>query len=139
MSSRSVISEASTIFGPEKEHMLGERMRVIVDAFRSRAWRVKRRLEQQPPTPSADYSEEEMGRGALSPRLVLDDFKDSLYASKSTINFGDSLEERWRSLLRQLEYIDPRGYMNIGKNKCKDAILYHYEYWIMAMRGGYVH
>jgi hypothetical protein len=56
LSSRSVVSEASTIFGPEKEHVLGERMRVIVDAFRTRARRVKQRLEQ-PPTPSADYSE----------------------------------------------------------------------------------
>lgn len=76
MSSRSVASEASTIFGPEKEHALGERMRVIVDAFRTRAWRVKKRLEQ-PPTPSADFTEEEegTGRGQLSPRLMLDDFK----------------------------------------------------------------
>jgi hypothetical protein len=56
MSSRSMVSEASTIFGPEKEHVLGERMRVIVDAFRTRARRVKQRLEQ-PPTPSADFSE----------------------------------------------------------------------------------
>jgi hypothetical protein len=116
MSSRSIVSEASTILGPEKEHALGERMRSIVDAFRTRAQRVKRRLEQ-PPTPSADFSEEEQGgnAAALSPKLVLDDFKDSLYASKSTIDFGDSLEERWRSLLNQLEYIDPRGYVNIGR------------------------
>ncbi len=40
--------------------------------------------------------------------------QDSLYASKSTIDFGESLEDRWRSFLNQLEYIDPRGYVNIG-------------------------
>ncbi len=40
--------------------------------------------------------------------------QDSLYASKSTIDFGESLEDRWRSFLNQLEYIDPRGYINIG-------------------------
>jgi hypothetical protein len=77
MSSRSAVSEASTVFGPEKEQALGERMRVIVDAFRTRARRVKRRLEQ-PPTPSADGSggeEEQQGRDARAPKLMLDDFK----------------------------------------------------------------
>ncbi len=77
MSSRSAVSEASTVFGPEKEQALGERMRVIVDAFRTRARRVKRRLEQ-PPTPSADGSggeEEQQGREARAPKLMLDDFK----------------------------------------------------------------
>jgi hypothetical protein len=42
--------------------------------------------------------------------------KDSLYASKSTIDCGDSMEERCRSFFKQLEYIDPRGYVNIGEN-----------------------
>jgi hypothetical protein len=46
--------------------------------------------------------------------ILLASAQDSLYASKSTIDFGESLEDRWRSFLNQLEYIDPRGYVNIG-------------------------
>ena len=48
---RSMISEASTIFGPEKEQVLSEKMRTIVESFRSRARTVKQRIEQ-PPTPT---------------------------------------------------------------------------------------
>ena len=55
VSSRSMISEASTIFGPEKEQVLSEKMRTIVESFRSRARTVKQRIEQ-PPTPTDSLS-----------------------------------------------------------------------------------
>ena len=51
----SMISEASTIFGPEKEQVLSEKMRTIVEGFRSRAKTVKQRIEQ-PPTPTGSLS-----------------------------------------------------------------------------------
>ena len=111
ISSRSIMSEASTIFGPEKEQVLSEKMRIIVESFRSRAKKVRHRLEQ-PPTPTEDISGDE--DPTVRPKLILDDFTDSLYASKSTIAFGDTFEERWQSLLKMTEYIDPRGYINIG-------------------------
>ena len=54
------------------------------------------------------------------PKFVLDDFTDSLYASKSTIAFGDTCEENCVNLLRSMEYVDPRGGINIGNNKRYD-------------------
>ena len=48
-------------------------------------------------------------------RIVFEDFNSPLYASKSTISMST-----WRSLCdwdlikRKLEYIDPRGYINIS-------------------------
>ena len=111
ISSRSMISETSTIFGPEKEQVLSEKMRIIVESFRSRAKKVRHRLEQ-PPTPTEDISGDE--DPTIRPKLILDDFTDSLYASKSTIAFGDTFEERWTGLLKMTEYVDPRGYINIG-------------------------
>ena len=75
LSTRSMVSEASTIFGPEKEQVLTEKMRIIVDAFRSRAQKVKERLEQ-PPTPTEDMSDHETVLN--HPKLVLDDFKAHL-------------------------------------------------------------
>ena len=50
-----MVSEASTIFGPEKEQVLSEKMRTIVESFRSRARTVKQRIEQ-PPTPTGSLS-----------------------------------------------------------------------------------
>ncbi len=46
-------STTSTIFGPEKEQVLSEKMRIIVEAFRSRARKERERLEQ-PPTPKEE-------------------------------------------------------------------------------------
>ena len=111
ISSRSMLSETSTIFGPEREQVLSEKMRIIVDSFRSRAKKVRHRLEQ-PPTPTEDISGDE--DATIRPKLILDDFTDSLYASKSTIAFGDTFEERWSSIWKMMEYVDPRGYINIG-------------------------
>ena len=51
------------------------------------------------------------------PKFVLDDFTDSLYASKSTIAFGDTCEENCVNLLRSMEYVDPRGGINIGNKR----------------------
>ena len=48
-------------------------------------------------------------------RLVFEDFNSPLYASKSTISMND-----WNSICdcytiqRKLEYIDPRGYVNMS-------------------------
>ena len=50
-------SEVSTIFGPEKEQVLSEKMRIIVQGFRNRAKKVRQRIEQ-PPTPTASLSGE---------------------------------------------------------------------------------
>ena len=52
---------------------------------------------------------------SFRPKFVLDDFTDSLYASKSTIAFGDSCEENCVNLLKRMEYVDPRGSVNIGE------------------------
>ena len=41
-------------------------------------------------------------------------WKDSLYASRSTIDFGESSGDRWKNVVKRMEYIDPRGYTNIG-------------------------
>ena len=49
---------------------------------------------------------------------MLDDFTDSLYASKSTVAYGDSCQENCVSAVRSLEYVDPRGRLNIGKCWC---------------------
>lgn len=46
---------------------------------------------------------------------MLDDFTDSLYASKSTVAYGDSCQENCVSVVRSLEFVDPRGRLNIGK------------------------
>ena len=45
--------------------------------------------------------------------MVFEDFNAALYASKSTIDF--SWDEKWtfQKLRKKLEYIDPRGYVNI--------------------------
>ena len=45
--------------------------------------------------------------------MVFEDFNAALYASKSTIDF--SWDEKWTfaKLRKKLEFIDPRGYVNI--------------------------
>lgn len=110
-STQSIMSEASTIFGPEKEQVLTERMRLIVDSFQSRARRVKQRLEQ-PPTPTDDGSENE--DVLVGPRRLLDDFAD-IKDSENPIMMGTG--DKWRDLLRRIEFIDPRGHINIGNQK----------------------
>ena len=128
-----MVSEASTIFGPEKEQVLSEKMRIIVQGFRNRAKKVRQRIEQ-PPTPSGSLSGENkifykivgmincfkiLGDedivASFRPKFVLDDFTDSLYASKSTIAFGDTCQENCVNLLKRMEYVDPRGSVNIGE------------------------
>ena len=49
------------------------------------------------------------------PKFVLDDFTDSLYASKSTVAYGDNLEDHCLGILKSMEYVDPRGSVNISK------------------------
>ena len=48
-------------------------------------------------------------------RLVFEDFNSPLYASKSTITMNNwsSLFD-WHMIKRKLEFIDPRGYVNIS-------------------------
>ena len=46
------------MIGPEKEQVLGEKIREIVTQFRSRATNVKMRLEH-PPTPESAASDED--------------------------------------------------------------------------------
>ena len=48
-------------------------------------------------------------------RLVFEDFNSPLYASKSTIsmNTWSSICD-WNTIKRKIEYIDPRGYINIS-------------------------
>lgn len=133
-----MVSETSTIFGPEKEQVLSEKMRIIVEGFRARARKVRQRIEQ-PPTPSGSMMD---GRQKYfstlakletliiiftpgdddyltmyRPKFVLDDFTDSLYASKSTIALGDTCEENCVNLLRSMDYVDPRGGINIGNKR----------------------
>ena len=110
-STHSIMSEASTIFGPEKEQVLTERMRIIVDSFQNRARRVKQRLEQ-PPTPTDDGSED-LG-DPVGPKLFLEDFVDAK-DSKYSMVMGSG--EKWRDLRRRIEFIDPRGHINIGKQQ----------------------
>ena len=50
-----MVSDVSTIFGPEKEQVLSEKMRIIVQGFRTRARKVRKRIEQ-PPTPTGSLS-----------------------------------------------------------------------------------
>ena len=87
LSTRSIVSDTSTLFGPEKEQVVMERMRLIVDGFRNRAKKVKHRLEQ-PPTPTEDISDDEISLQHKQPKIILDDFNDSLYASKSSLAAG---------------------------------------------------
>ena len=48
-------------------------------------------------------------------RLVFEDFNSQLYASKSTIDMNNWLALcDWYTVRRKLEYIDPRGYINIA-------------------------
>ena len=49
-------------------------------------------------------------------RLVFEDFNGSPYASKSTIVMSgwDSLCCQWSLIKRKLDFIDPRGYINIS-------------------------
>jgi hypothetical protein len=47
-------------------------------------------------------------------RLVFEDFNGSLYASKSTIVMSGCDGCDWSLLRRKLEFIDPRGYINIA-------------------------
>ena len=49
-------------------------------------------------------------------RMVFEDFNGSPYASKSTIVMSgwDSICCQWSLLKRKLDYIDPRGYINIS-------------------------
>ncbi len=49
------------------------------------------------------------------PKIVLDDFNDSLYASKSSLAADLENASPWTRCLKQFEYIDPRGYINISK------------------------
>ena len=51
----------------------------------------------------------------MHPKFVLDDFTDSLYASNSTIAAGETCEENVINLLKRMEYVDPRGNINICK------------------------
>ena len=53
--------------------------------------------------------------GSVHPKFVLDDFTDSLYASNSTIAAGETCEENVINLLKRMEYVDPRGNVNICK------------------------
>ena len=132
MSFSSMISEASTIFGPEKEQVLSEKMRTIVESFRSRARTVKQRIEQ-PPTPTdslsgleiylplnnhltTSFTDGDDPIGALHPNFVLDDFTDSPYASNSTLGSAETCREDLVNILRRMEYVDPRGRINICKS-----------------------
>ena len=49
------------------------------------------------------------------PKIVLDDFNDSLYASKSSLAADLENANPLARCLKQFEYIDPRGYINISK------------------------
>ena len=136
ISSRSIISETSSIFGPEREQVLSEKMRIIVDSFRSRAKKVRHRLEQ-PPTPTEEISGDE--DPTIRPKLILDDFTDSLYASKSTIAFGDTFEERWTSIFKMVEYVDPRGYINIGNNTSFTCFIFEIQSLILSLILSLIH
>ena len=52
---------------------------------------------------------------SFRPKFVLDDFTDSLYASKSTVAYGDNMQENCLGLLKSMEYVDPRGRVNISE------------------------
>lgn len=55
-----VRSDISSILGPDKEHVLSERMHHIVTNFRNRAFTVRQRLEEAPsPEDESVFSEEE--------------------------------------------------------------------------------
>ena len=48
-------------------------------------------------------------------RLVFEDFNSPLYASKSTISMSNWYSFcDWYTVKRKVEYIDPRGYINIS-------------------------
>ena len=125
LSTRSIVSDVSTIFGPEKEQVLTERMRVIVAAFRNRAKKVKHRLEQ-PPTPTEVTSDEdEDDKLPVGGRLILDNFADSVYGSKQDLS--QDVSQGCNRFLKKFEFIDPRGYINIGSfiHAVTHSILYY--------------
>ena len=49
----------------------------------------------------------------MHPNFVLDDFTDSPYASNSTLGAGETCREELVNILRRMEYVDPRGRINI--------------------------
>ena len=155
-------SEISSIIGPEKEQVLGERMRNIVTQFRSRADKLKRRL-QHPPTPdesvvtavaiNMDNGNNNGGGGGFdlrSPddvavsartsaagssfnrRFFVEDFDTGLYASRSTITSGP---EAWTlsGIRRRFDYVDPRGYLNIVWLSFQ-AVAFLYNAWVIPLR-----
>ena len=67
-------------------------------------------------------------------KMVFEDFNSPMYTSKSTINF-----DTWGSLLNihkiigKVEYIDPRGYINIAWLFLQSSI-FLYNAWVIPMR-----
>ncbi len=51
----------------------------------------------------------------MQPKIVLDDFNDSLYASKSSLAADFENAGPWTRCLKKFEYVDPRGYIKIRK------------------------
>ncbi|XP_059083326.1 uncharacterized protein LOC131880663 [Tigriopus californicus] len=66
-------------------------------------------------------------------RMVYEDFNASLYASKSTVDFGWYDEWSWHKLGKKVEFIDPRGYINIFWLALQ-ALVFLYNAWVIPLR-----
>eukprot|EP00095_Tigriopus_kingsejongensis_P000955 snap_masked-scaffold83_size396513-processed-gene-0.1 protein:Tk00955 transcript:snap_masked-scaffold83_size396513-processed-gene-0.1-mRNA-1 annotation:"cyclic nucleotide-gated cation channel beta-1" len=66
-------------------------------------------------------------------RMVYEDFNASLYASKSTIDLSWGHDWTWSRLRKKLEYIDPRGYINIFWLSLQ-ALVFLYNAWVIPLR-----
>ena len=95
----------------KREEKVELKLRNIVHSLRNRTEKVKNFVEQ-PPTPTDD-SEDETEIKTDARELILDDFTESRYASKTSLAPTEHKENNWERF-KPSGYIDPRGKVNIG-------------------------
>ena len=88
------------------------KLRNIVQTLRNRTEKVKNFVEQ-PPTPTDDSEDETEIIKTNARELILDDFTESRYASKTSLAQNEDKENKWKNY-NCSGYIDPRGKVNIG-------------------------
>jgi len=142
----------ATPIGPEREQVLGERLRAIVGQFRARASKARAAL-RRPPSPDSlsDTGEDDGGprqarevaasggkvtsRRRLLQELVFEDFDAASYASKSDSLGGPGGAWRWslNRWRRRLRFIDPRGRINIFWLFLQ-TVVFLYNAWVIPLR-----
>ena len=106
----------------EELSAVNTRLRSIISTLRQRTERVKTLVQQPPTPPELSEEEQEEEKEEQEPNnLILEDFTESRYASKQSLNpSGQEKPSWWRDKFRISGYIDPRGRLNIG-SYCHNA------------------